>query len=109
MPESLPATAVVRVGRASFDPARYEEFEALIEKQSEYLVPAIKELPGLLDWYTGVSPEGSTVQISVWDTEEHAKQMDELKLMAVVARGEMEALGGKFERPIINYPMTWTI
>lgn len=35
--------------------------------------------------------------------------MDELKEMAVVACGEMEAIGGKFERPIINYPMTWTI
>ncbi|MGW4120890.1 hypothetical protein [Nocardia sp. NPDC004711] len=49
------------------------------------------------------------MQISVWDSEEHPKQMDELKEMAVVACGEMEAIGGKFERPIINYPMSWTI
>ncbi|MEC3917857.1 hypothetical protein [Nocardia sp. CDC160] len=109
MTEALPAGAVVRVGRASFDPSDYERFEALIRKQADYLVPAIKELPGLIHWFTGVSPDGSTVQISVWDSEEHAKQMDELTLMAVVARGELEAIGGKFERPIINYPMTWTI
>ena len=109
MTEPLPATAVVRVGRASFDPGRVDEFDALIRKQAEYLIPAIKQLPGLLHWYTGVSPDGSTVQISVWDSEQHAKQMDDLKEMAVVARGEMEALGAAFERPIINYPMTWTI
>ncbi|RMI35670.1 hypothetical protein [Nocardia stercoris] len=109
MTESLPATAVVRVGRATFEPSRYAEFDALVRKQAEYLVPAIEELPGLLHWFTGVSPEGSMVQISVWDTEEHAEQMDELKLMAVVARGEMEAIGGKFIRPIINYPIDWTI
>ncbi|MGW4244312.1 hypothetical protein [Nocardia sp. NPDC004722] len=109
MPESLPSTAVVRVGRASFDPAGFEEFNALITKQGDYLIPAIEELPGILHWFTGVSPEGSTVQVSIWDTEEHAKQMDTLKKMAVVARGEMEAIGGIFERPIINYPINWTI
>ncbi|MFB7718592.1 hypothetical protein [Nocardia sp. NPDC056100] len=109
MTESLPANAVVRVGRASFDPGNFEKFEALITKQAEYLVPAITRLPGLLHWYTGVSPDGSMVQISIWDSEEHAKQMDDLKEMAVIARGEMEAIGGIFERPIINYPMAWTI
>ncbi|MFJ4657317.1 hypothetical protein ACIP5Y_39130 [Nocardia sp. NPDC088792] len=109
MTESLPAGAVVRVGRASFDPSLFADFEALITKQADYLIPAINALPGLLHWYTGVSPEGTTAQISIWDTEEHAKQMDDLKEMAVIARGEMEAIGGKFERPIINYPLTWTI
>lgn len=109
MTESLPTSAVIRVGRATFDPSLFTDFSALVTKQADYLVPAIKELPGLISWFTGVSPEGSTVQISVWDTEAHAKQMDDLKLMAVVARGEMEAIGGHFERPIINYPINWTI
>jgi|GEM_PF-769881 len=107
MAESLPATAVVRVSRATFDPNGVAEFAALVTKQADYLVPAIKQLPGLLHWYTGVSPEGSTVQISVWDSEEHAKQLDTLRQMVVVARGEMEAIGGTFIRPIINYPITW--
>jgi hypothetical protein len=109
MAESLSATAVVRVARASFDPSRFAELDALITKQAEYLIPAIERLPGLIHWYTSVSPEGSAAQVSVWDSEEHAAQMDRLKEMAVVARGELEALGGTFLPPIVNYPIKWTI
>jgi hypothetical protein len=29
--------------------------------------------------------------------------------MAVVARGEMEALGATFTGSIVNYPISWTI
>jgi hypothetical protein len=75
---------------------------------SEYLIPAIKRLPGLIHWYAGVSPEGSIVNVSVWDSDEHAAQMGRLKEMTVDARGEMEALGVTFI-PIVNYPVNWTI
>ena len=78
------------------------------KKTSEYLIPAIKRLPGLIHFYAGVSPEGSAVQVSVWDSEEHSAQLNHLKEMVVVARGEMEAIGMRFH-PIINYPITWTI
>src|SRR5690348_6189944 len=108
MTESLPATAVVRVSRATFDPHRFAEVDAMNKKTSEYLVPAIERLPGLIHFYAGVSPDGSAVQVSVWDTVEHAKQLDHLKEMTVDARGEAEALGVAFT-PIINYPVGWTI
>lgn len=108
MTESLPATAVVRVSRGSFDPGRFAEVDAANTKVSEYLVPAITRLPGLIHWYAGVSPQGSIVNISVWDSDEHAAQMDQLKEMVVDARGEMEALGVRFI-PIVNYPVNWTI
>jgi hypothetical protein len=108
MTESLPATAVVRVSRGSFDPSRFAEVDALNKKVSEYLVPAIRPLPGLVHWYAGVSPEGSIVNVSVWDSDEHAAQMGQLKEMTVVARGEMEAAGVTFI-PIVNYPINWTI
>ena len=108
MTESLPTTAVVRVSPGNFDPSLYAEIDALATKQAEYLVPAITQLPGLLRWYTGVSPDGSIVNISIWDTDEHAAQMGRLKEMAVVARGEMEAIGVAF-KPIVNYPIIWTI
>ena len=108
MTESLPATAVVRVSRGSFDPGRFAEVDAVNKKVSEYLVPAIRRLPGLIHWYAGVSPEGSIVNISVWDSSDHAAQMDGLKEMAVIARGEMEAVGVTFT-PIVNYPVNWTI
>ena len=108
MSESLPAGAVVRVALLSFDPALTTEVDALDAKQAKYLVPAIEQLPGLIHWYTGVSPDGTMAAISVWDSEDHAKQMDHLKEMVVVARGEMEAVGVTFT-PVITYPISWTI
>ena len=108
MTESLPATAVVRVSRGSFDPSRFAEVDAVNKKTSEYLIPAIRQLPGLIHCYAGVSPEGSIVQVSIWDTDEHAAQLGRLKEMIVDARREMEAAGVTFT-PIVNYPVNWTI
>jgi len=108
MTESLPATAVVRVSRGTFDPGRFAEVDAMNKKVPEYLMPAIKRLPGLIHYYTGVSPEGSIVAVSVWDSDEHATQLNQLKEMIVDARGEAEAAGVAFT-PILDYPIGWTI
>jgi hypothetical protein len=107
MAESLPTTAVVRVSRASFDPSRFAQVDAASKKTSEYIIPAIRRLPGLLHFYAGVSPKGSIVQVSVWDTDEHAAQLDRLKEMVVDGRRDMEAVGVTFT-PIFNYPIDWT-
>jgi hypothetical protein len=108
MTESLPAIAVVRVSRGTFDPSRFAEVDGMNKKVSEYLIPAIKRLPGLIHYYTGVSPEGSIVAVSVWDSDEHATQLNQLKEMIVDARGEAEAAGVAFT-PILDYPIGWTI
>ena len=108
MTESLPASAVVRVSRATFDPSRFAEVDAVNKKTSEYLIPAIQRLPGLIHSYAGVSPQGSIAQVSVWDSDEHAAQLDHLSEMTVTARGEAEAFGVTFT-PIVNYPVSWTI
>jgi hypothetical protein len=108
MTESLPAAAVVRVSRATFDPSRFAEVDAMNKRTSEYLIPAIKQLPGLIHFYAGVSPEGSAVQVSVWDTDEHAAQLNHLTEMTIDARGEAEAVGVAFT-PIVHYPVGWTI
>jgi hypothetical protein len=108
MTESLPETAVVRVSRATFDPGRFAEVDVMNKQVSEYLIPAIRRLPGLIHYYTGVSPEGSSVHVSVWDSDEHARQLDRLTEMIVTARGEAEAAGVTFT-PIVNYPVGWTI
>jgi hypothetical protein len=108
MTESLPATAVMRVSRGSFDPGRFAEVDAVNTKVSEYLIPAISALPGLIHFYAGTSPAGSMVMTSFWDSDQHAAQMDTLKEMTVIARGEMEAVGVTFI-PIVNYPVNWTI
>ena len=108
MTESLPGTAVIRVSRGSFDPGRFAEVDAVNKKVSEYLIPAIGQLPGLIHWYAGVSPEGSIVNVSVWDSDEHAARMGQLTEMTETARGEMEAVGVAFI-PIVDYPISWTI
>jgi len=108
MTESPPPTAVVRVSRGSFSPSRFAEVDTVNKKVSEYLIPAIRRLPGLIHWYAGVSPEGSIVNVSVWDSDEHATQMERLTEMTVDARKEMETLGVTFI-PIVNYPVNWTI
>ena len=108
MTESLPATAYVRISSASFDPSRFADVATMNKRTSEYLIPAIKQLPGLLHFYAAVAPEGSAVHVSVWDSEEHAKQLDHLKEMVVMARREAEAVGVTFH-PIVNYPIDWTI
>lgn len=107
MTESLPTTAVVRVSRASFDPSRFTEVDAVSKKTSAYIIPAIRRLSGLIHFYAGVSPKGSIVQVSVWDTDEHAAQLDRLKEMVVNGRRDMEAVGVTFT-PIVNYPIDWT-
>jgi hypothetical protein len=107
MPESLPTGAVVRISRASFDPIRFAEVDAMSKKTSEYIIPAIRRLAGLIHFYAGVSPKGSIVQVSVWDSDEHAAQLDRLKEMVVDGRRDMEAVGVTFT-PIFNYPIDWT-
>ena len=108
MTESLPATACFRVSRGTFDPGRFAAVDAMNKKTSEYLIPAIERLPGLIHFYAGVSPKGSAVHVSVWDSEEHAAQLNGLKEMAVDARAEAEASGVTFH-PIVIYPINWTI
>jgi len=110
MIESLPTTAIVRVSRANFDPSRFADVDAASKKTSEYIIPALRRLSGLIHFYAGVSPQGSIVQVSVWDTEEHAAQLDHLKEMVIDGRRDMEAVGVTFT-PIFNYPIdrTWTV
>jgi hypothetical protein len=108
MTESLPPTAVIRVSRGNFDPARFEEVDRMAKEIGTYLIPAIQKLPGLLSYYAGTSPDGSMVHVSLWDSEEHAQQMGSLKEMIVDARRDSEAVGVTFI-PIVNYPISWTI
>lgn len=61
VPESLPTTAVVRVSRAGFDPSRFAEVDAMSKKTSEYIIPALRRLPGLIHFYSGVSPKAQAL------------------------------------------------
>jgi hypothetical protein len=106
--EPIPPTAVVRVSRANFDPARFAEVREMTIATGRYLIPAIKQLPGLISYYAGTSPDGSMVHVSIWESDEHAQQLSRLKQMIVDARHDGEKAGATFT-PIVNYPIDWTI
>ncbi len=104
----IPPTAVVRVSRGNFDPARFSEAREMTVATGRYLIPAIKELPGLISYYAGASPDGSMVHVSIWESDEHAQQMSRLKEMIVDAQRDAGEAGVTFI-PIVNYPIDWTI
>jgi hypothetical protein len=67
-----------------------------------YLIPAIQKLPGLISYYVGASPDGSAVHVSIWDSDEHAQQLNRLKKMIMDA-------GGTARRPVPPSPPSSTI
>ena len=106
--DPIPPGAVVRVSRGNFDPARFPEVHEMAVATGPYLIPAIKQLPGLISYHAGVSPDGSMVHVSIWESEERAQQMSRLKEMIVDARQDAEKAGVAFI-PIVNYPIDWSI
>src|ERR1700759_2119131 len=106
--EPIPPTAVVRISPATFDPSRFEEVRDMTVRTGEYLIPAIKALPGLIAHYAATAPDGNVIHVSIWETEEHAKQLSTLRERVVVARGEAEAAGCTFGS-IAHYPIDWIV
>ncbi len=105
---TLPPTAIIRVSRGNFDPARFTEVERMTHDTGTYLIPAIKALDGLSGYFAGASPSGSMVHVSLWNSEAAAQQMASLKPMIINARQDAEAVGVQFI-PIVNYPIAWTV
>jgi hypothetical protein len=105
---SPPSTAVVRVSRGNFDPARFEQVEQMTRDTGRYLIPAIGRLDGLIAYHAGASVAGSIVHVSLWQTNDHAEQLSQLKEMVVDARSDAGAVGVTFI-PIVNYPIAWSI
>ncbi|HXR91809.1 MAG TPA: hypothetical protein VN750_16175 [Steroidobacteraceae bacterium] len=108
MTSKLMPGAVVRVSRGNFDPARYAEVERMSRETAAYLIPAIRRLPGLVSYFAALSPSGSLVHVSIWDSEAHAQQMSSLKEMIVDARHAGAAVGVEFT-PIVNHAVSWEI
>src|SRR5580658_3016190 len=108
MKEAAPPTAVIRVSRGAFGPARFAEVERMTKETGTFLIPAIKRLPGLISYFAAVSPSGSVVHVSMWESDDHAQQMSRLKEMIVDARKAAELAGVRFS-PIVNHPLSWTV
>ena len=99
---------VVRISKGTFDPSQLAEAERLLVESEHALRDALTSLKGLLHYYVGIDPaRGAVTNVSVWDSLEHAHQMDTLPAM-LAQRPILENAGVKFE-PITNHETLWTI
>jgi quinol monooxygenase YgiN len=100
---------IVRISKGRYTPELHAEVTARLEAASQNLVPALSAMPGCISYYVGTEQASCTmVNVSVWDSLEHAQGMTSLPEMVALAE-EFVALGVEFERPIINYPVLWQL
>ena len=78
-----------------------------MEQSETDLRPGIEAMPGLLAYYAG-SDEAthSLTNTSVWDSLEHAQQLDHFQPMLDLGK-RFAAEGAQLERPIMNYASLW--
>lgn len=99
---------VVRISKGRFAQEKYPEVRRLIDESATPLAPAIQALNGLLYYHAGVDSNTNTVvNVSVWENEQAARQMDALAPM-LAQRPILEAAGVQFDR-IANYEPAWKI
>src|SRR4051812_36787461 len=98
----------VRVTRGRFAAEKFDEMAERLRAAETVLSPAIRALPGLIDYYAGIDHESSTmIRVSVWDKAEHAGQIASLPEITEL-RGEFEAAGVEWE-PINTYSVAWWV
>jgi hypothetical protein len=98
----------VRVTRGRFAAEQYDEMAKRLQEAEAVLSPAIRALPGLIDYYAGIDRESaSMIRISVWDTAEHAAQIASLPEI-VSLKVVFEAAGVDWE-PSSTYPVSWWV
>ena len=99
---------VVRISKGTFEVANATAAERQLAESERVLRESLTQLPGLLHYYVGIDRvNGYLTNVSVWDSVEHAHQMDTLKVM-LAQRPLLEAAGVQFE-VITNHETLWTI
>jgi hypothetical protein len=99
---------VVRISKGRFPPEKYDEVKRLIAESAIPLAPAIQALHGLLYYHAGLDASTNTVvNVSIWATEQDARQMDTLAPM-LAQRPLLEAAGVQFDK-IANYEPAWKL
>jgi len=100
---------VVRISKGRCASERHAEVTARLDASAASLLLAIRRMPGCRHCYAGTDAATCRrVNVSAWDTLEHAQAKGSLPEMAALA-GEFIALGVEFERPIANYPVLWQL
>jgi hypothetical protein len=99
---------VVRISKGKFEPSRALEAERQLRESEIALRDALVRLPGLLHYYVGIDRvHGQLTNVSVWDSLDHAHQLDSLQAM-LAQRPILEDAGVTFE-VITNHETLWTI
>jgi len=98
----------VRINRGTFDPSKAQDVLEMLRKSGAQLSPALKQLPGLQSYQTGIDTErGTMIAISVWDSIEHAQSLGQLPEMNAL-RSIFQQYGIVFD-PISTYDILWQV
>jgi hypothetical protein len=98
---------VVRISILRCDAAQFDALRQMMLESEAALRPGIERMPGHLAFYAGADPAtNSLVNTSLWDTLEHAQQLDRYQPMLDAGK-RFAAAGATFERPIMNYATLW--
>jgi hypothetical protein len=99
---------VVRISKGRFDVADADAAQALLTASEAALREPLSGLTGLLHYYVGIDrDQGYLTNVSIWETEADAHQMDTLPQM-LAQRPILERAGITFE-PISNHETLWVI
>ncbi len=98
----------VRINRGTFDAVKTQDVIEMLLKTEEKLSPALKKLPGLQSYQTGIDAEhGTMIAISTWDTMEHAQLLSQMPEMNEL-RSNFQQYGIVFD-PISTYDILWQV
>ncbi|BCG77333.1 hypothetical protein [Mesorhizobium sp. 113-3-3] len=98
---------VTRVSILRCDAAKFALLREMMLEAEADLRPGIEAMPGLLSFYAGADEATSSlINTSVWDTLEHARQLDTFQPMLDAGK-RFVAEGARFERPIMHYTSLW--
>ncbi len=100
---------VVRISLGRFNVTVRDTIRKLLDDSQTTLIPAIRALKGNRGYYVGIDSENNAMtNVSVWDTRTDAEQMATLQPMLDLAKIFVDA-GVRFERPITNHEILWTM
>jgi hypothetical protein len=90
-------------------PEKFAEFRHLMIDADPILRRGIEAMPGLISYYAGADETTSSLtNVSIWQTLDHAKQMDTFQPMLDLGKAFAQK-GALFERPIMNYTTLWQL
>jgi hypothetical protein len=105
--KNMASDPVVRISISRCDAAQFDRLRQMMSESEATLRPGIERMPGHLAFYAGADLTTLTfTNISLWDTVEHAQQLDRFQPMLEAGK-RFVAEGARFDRPIINSATLW--